>query len=245
MTEAIRNKVVAITGASSGIGAATARVLAQAGAKVVLGARRVERLESIAAEIERAGGQSKFFPLDVTRRESMQSFVESTVEAFGRVDVLVNNAGVMLISLLAEGKVDEWDRMVDVNIKGVLHGIGAVLPVMKAQESGHLINVSSVAGHGVSPGTAVYSATKFAVRALSEGFRQEAGPKIRSTIISPGAVATELPDHITSALIKRATRGLYANAIGAEAIARAVLYAIEQPADVDINEIVIRPTAQP
>jgi NADP-dependent 3-hydroxy acid dehydrogenase YdfG len=245
MTEPIRNKVVAITGASSGIGAATARVLAQAGAKVVLGARRVERLESIAAEIERAGGQSKFFPLDVTRRESMQSFVESTVEAFGRVDVLVNNAGVMLISLLAEGKVDEWERMVDVNIKGVLHGIGAVLPVMKAQESGHLINVSSVAGHGVSPGTAVYSATKFAVRALSEGFRQEAGPKIRSTIISPGAVATELPDHITSALIKRATRGLYANAIGAEAIARAVLYAIEQPADVDINEIVIRPTAQP
>jgi NADP-dependent 3-hydroxy acid dehydrogenase YdfG len=245
MTEAIRNKVVAITGASSGIGAATARVLAQAGAKVVLGARRVERLESIAAEIERAGGQSKFFPLDVTRRESMQSFVESTVEAFGRVDVLVNNAGVMLISLLAEGKVDEWERMVDVNIKGVLHGIGAVLPVMKAQESGHLINVSSVAGHGVSPGTAVYSATKFAVRALSEGFRQEAGPKIRSTIISPGAVTTELPDHITSALIKRATRGLYANAIGAEAIARAVLYAIEQPADVDINEIVIRPTAQP
>jgi NADP-dependent 3-hydroxy acid dehydrogenase YdfG len=245
MTEAIRNKVVAITGASSGIGAATARVLAQAGAKVVLGARRVERLESIAAEIETAGGQSKFFPLDVTRRESMQSFVESTVEAFGRVDVLVNNAGVMLISLLAEGKVDEWERMIDINIKGVLHGIGAVLPVMKAQESGHLINVSSVAGHGVSPGTAVYSATKFAVRAISEGFRQEAGPKIRSTIISPGAVATELPDHITSALIKRATRGLYANAIGAEAIARAVLYAIEQPADVDINEIVIRPTAQP
>lgn len=244
MTNTVQDKVVAITGASSGIGEATARILAQAGAKVVLGARRVDRLEKIVGEIKAAGGKAIAHPLDVTQREDVRLFVDAAVREFGRLDVLVNNAGVMLVSLLSELKIDDWDRMIDVNIKGVLYGIGAALPVMKNQGSGHVINVSSVAGHQVSPFGAVYSGTKWAVRAISDGFRQEAGATIRSTIISPGAVATELPDHITSPSIKEVAKTMYATAISADAIAKAILYAIEQPADVDVNEILIRPTAQ-
>ncbi|UMM07806.1 SDR family oxidoreductase [Gluconobacter frateurii] len=238
------NKVIAITGASSGIGEATARHLARSGAIVVLGARRVERLEKIVAEIKASGGEALAVKLDVTSREDMTTFIETTVKRFGRIDVLINNAGVMLIAPLAETKVDEWDRMIDVNIKGVLYGIAATLPVMQRQGSGHVINVSSVAGHRVGKGAAVYCGTKFAVRAISEGFRQEVGGTIRSTIISPGAVTTELPDHTTSPQVAEAMKAIYSTAIDADAIARAIGYAIEQPADVDVNEILIRPTAQ-
>ncbi|WP_213769065.1 SDR family oxidoreductase [Caballeronia sp. dw_19] len=244
MTISVQDKVVAITGASSGIGEAAARVLAQAGAKVVLCARRTDRLDKIVGEIKVAGGQAIARPLDVTNREDAKAFVNAAVEEFGRLDVLVNNAGVMLVSPLAELKIDDWDQMIDVNIKGVLYGIAAALPVMREQNSGHVINVSSVAGHRVGPATSVYSGTKWAVRAISEGFRQEAGASIRSTIISPGAVLTELPDHISSAAIKEAAKAMYATAISADAIPNAILYAIEQPADVDVNEILIRPTAQ-
>jgi NADP-dependent 3-hydroxy acid dehydrogenase YdfG len=240
----IQNKVVAVTGASSGIGEASARILARAGAKIVLGARRVDRLEQIVAEIKASGGEAIACSLDVTQREDVKGFVDTAVKEFGRLDVLVNNAGVMLVGPLDELKVDEWDRMIDVNIKGVLYGIAAALPVMRAQNSGHVINVSSVAGHRVGPGSSVYSGTKWAVRAISEGFRQEASASIRSTIISPGAVLTELPDHISSPTIKEAAKAMYSTAIGADAIANAILYAIEQPAEVDINEILIRPTAQ-
>jgi NADP-dependent 3-hydroxy acid dehydrogenase YdfG len=244
MTSSVQDKVVAITGASSGIGEATARILAQAGAKVVLGARRGDRLDKIVGEIKAAGGQAIARSLDVTQRDDVKAFVDAAVKEFGRLDVLVNNAGVMLVGPLDELKIDEWDRMIDVNIKGVLYGIAAALPVMREQNSGHVINVSSVAGHRVGPGTSVYSGTKWAVRAISEGFRQEAGATIRSTIISPGAVLTELPDHISSPAIKEAAKAMYATAISADAIANAILYAIEQPADVDVNEILIRPTAQ-
>ncbi|CEF41435.1 MULTISPECIES: SDR family oxidoreductase [Acetobacteraceae] len=244
MTDNIKGKVVAITGASSGIGEATARRLGQAGAKIVLGARRFERLERIAADIILTGGEALAVDLDVMDRGSVDAFAETAISKFGALDILVNNAGVMLLSPLAEVKVDEWDRMIDVNIKGVLYGIGAALPIMQRQGRGHIVNVSSVAGHRVGPGSAVYSGTKFAVRAISEGFRQEAGPAIRSTIISPGAVTTELPNHITDAKIAEAAKAMYSTAIDADAIARAIEYAVTQPANVDVNEILIRPTAQ-
>ncbi|MCB8882792.1 SDR family oxidoreductase [Acidisoma cellulosilytica] len=245
MTRSIGDKVVAITGASSGIGEATARRLAQSGAKVVLGARRTDRLDRIVSEIKAAGGDAVACTLDVTQRSSVYAFVEAAVATFGRLDVFINNAGVMLVSPLGEFKVDEWDQMFDVNVKGVLNGIAAALPVMQRQEDGHIINLSSVAGHKVAPGFTVYCGTKFAVGAISEGLRQEAGPGIRCTVISPGAVQTELSSHIAAGAAKDAVDAMYATAaLSPDAIAQAVVYAVSQSADVDVNEILIRPTAQ-
>ena len=195
----IKGKVVAITGASSGIGEAAGRLLAAAGAKVVLGARRADRLEAIAGDIRKNKGEVEVAAIDVSKREDLVHFVEKAQDRFGRLDVLVNNAGLMPLSPLDDLRVDEWDRMIDVNIKGVLYGIAAALPVFQKQESGHFINISSVAGHRVTPTAAVYSGTKFAVRAISEGLRQEVGDKIRVTIISPGAVESELAETITKA----------------------------------------------
>ncbi|EFB40850.1 hypothetical protein pah_c180o034 [Parachlamydia acanthamoebae str. Hall's coccus] len=244
MSNNLKNKVIAITGASSGIGEATARWLAQQGAKVVIGARRKDRLEKIKNEIQAAGGEVLSFSVDVTKRQEMKAFAEAAVKQYGRLDVFINNAGIMPLSFLAENKVDEWDQMIDINIKGVLYGIAAALPHFQAQNSGHLINISSVAGHIVFPGCAVYSGTKFAVRAISEGFRQEVGSNIRTTIICPGAVKSELASHITDKHAADSLKPFLGIAIDAEAIAKAIAYAIEQPAEVDVNEIIVRPTAQ-
>lgn len=239
-------KVVVITGASSGLGEATARMLAAMGASVVLGARRAERLQALVDNIKAGGGQALAVTTDVTKREQVQALVDAAVKEFGRLDVIINNAGIMPQSLLENLKVDEWDAMIDVNIKGVLYGIAAALPYMKEQKSGHIINVASVAGHRVGPGSSVYAATKFAVRALSEGLRQEVKPYgLRTTIISPGAVATELPNTITdSAVGERVNKFYEETAIPADSFARAVVYAMSQPEDVDINEILFRPTSQ-
>ncbi|HTI02803.1 MAG TPA: SDR family oxidoreductase [Acidisoma sp.] len=238
----VKNKVVLVTGASSGIGESTGRILAMSGARVVLGARRLDRLETLAAEITAAGGTARFRALDVTDRANMEEFVAYAVAEFGRVDVIVNNAGVMPLSPLSALLVDEWNWMIDVNIRGVLHGIAAVLPRMEAQGSGQIINVSSVGGLVVQPTGAVYSATKFAVRAISEGLRKENGT-IRCTCIYPGVVESELAETITDPVARDRMIAYRKTAIGADAIGRAVLYAIEQPADVDVNEIVVRPTA--
>jgi NADP-dependent 3-hydroxy acid dehydrogenase YdfG len=240
----IKDKVIAITGASSGIGEAIARHLAAQGAKVALGARRQGHLDKIVDEIVGAGGQALARAVDVTRRNEVEAFAEAAVLRFGRLDVFINNAGLMPLSPLAANKVEEWEQMVDVNIKGVLYGIAAALPRFQTQNSGHLINISSVAGHVVVPGGAVYCGTKFAVRAIAEGFRQEAGAHIRSTIICPGAVKSELITHITDASTAEALKPLTDTAIEADAIARAVAFAIEQPADVDVNELIVRPTIQ-
>jgi NADP-dependent 3-hydroxy acid dehydrogenase YdfG len=242
----IEGKVVVITGASSGLGEATARLLSERGAAVVLGARRRERLEALAAELTGLGGKALAVETDVTRRDQVQQLVDAAVDAFGHIDVMLNNAGLMPHSPLERLKVDEWDQTIDVNLKGVLYGIAAALPHMQRQKSGHIINVSSVAGHKVSPAGAVYAATKHAVRALSEGLRQEVKPyNIRTTVISPGAVATELPASITEADIAAGVQGFYQQfAIPADSFARAVAFAIEQPEDVDINEILFRPTRQ-
>ena len=241
----VRGKVVAITGASSGIGEAVARHLAARGAKVVMGARRVDRLAALADELQRAGGEAEPLALDVTKRADFGDFVKRAVDRFGRLDVLVNNAGLMPLSLFDELKVDEWDRMIDVNIRGVLHGIAAALPVFRAADFGHFVNVSSISGLQVAPTTAVYSGTKFAVRAISEGLRQEAGSKIRVTTICPGAVETELAEAISNPELKKRVNAFQSVAIPPATIARTIAFAIEQPADVDVNEIVVRPTAQP
>jgi NADP-dependent 3-hydroxy acid dehydrogenase YdfG len=240
----VAGKVVAITGASSGIGEAAGRLLAAAGAKVILGARRAERLETIANEIRKSKGEVEIQAIDVTRREDLALFVKKAQDRFGRLDVLIGNAGLMPLSPLDDLRVDEWDRMIDVNIKGVLYGIAAALPVFRKQGSGHFITVSSVAGHRVAPTGAVYSGTKFAVRAISEGLRQEAGDKIRVTIISPGAVESELAETISNPEVKKRIEEYRKAAIPAEAIASAMAYAIGQPANVDVSEILIRPTAQ-
>ena len=240
----INSKVVIITGASSGLGEATARRLADRGAKLVLAARREDRLKALSEDLSAKGAEVIWQVTDVTDRKQVEALAASAKEAFGRIDVLVNNAGLMPLAPLDALKVDEWDQMVDVNIKGVMYGIAAVLPTMREQHSGHVINLSSVAGHKRFPGAAVYCATKFAVKALSEGLRMEAGDEIRSTNISPGAVATELTSTITDPNAKKAAEDLYSVAIDADAVARAIVYAIEQPADVDINEIILRPTAQ-
>lgn len=240
----IQNKVVIITGASSGLGEATARRLAQNGAKLMLTARREDRLQELVNKIEKNGGTAKYTITDVTNRSEVEALVKSTKEAYGRIDVLVNNAGLMPLSPLAETKVEEWETMVDVNIKGVLYNIAAVMPVMLQQESGQIINISSVAGHKVFPGGTVYCATKFAVKAISEGIRLESDGKIRSTNISPGAVDTELTNTITHNETAKNVDELYSIAIDADAIARAITYAIEQPDDVDVNEMIIRPTKQ-
>ena len=240
----IKNKVVIITGASSGLGEATARRLAKNGAKLMLAARREERLQDLVAEINNDGGTAKYQVTDVTARSQVEALAKATKDAYGQIDVLVNNAGLMPLSPLAETKIDEWEQMVDVNIKGVLYNIAAVMPVMLQQESGHIINLSSVAGHKVFPGGTVYCATKFAVKAISEGIRAESDGKIRSTNISPGAVDTELTNTISHDESAKMAEELYGIAIEADAIARAITYAIEQPADVDVNEMIIRPTKQ-
>jgi len=246
MSSNIEGKVVVITGASSGLGEATARLLSAQGAVVVLGARRTERIEALAQELIGLGGRALAQTTDVTKREQVQALVDAAVQSFGRVDVMINNAGLMPHSLLERGKVEDWERMIDVNIKGVLYGIAAALPVMQSQKSGHVINVSSVAGHKVGPGGAVYSATKHAVRVLSEGLRQEVKPhNIRTTVISPGAVATELPGSATEADVAKSLQDFYAAyAISADSFARAVAFAISQPEDMDVNEILFRPTRQ-
>ncbi len=240
----INNKVVIITGASSGLGEATAKRLAKNGAKLMLAARREERLKELVAEIEKEGGTAKYQITDVTSRAQVEALAKATHQAYGRIDVLVNNAGLMPLSPLDAVKVDEWEKMVDVNIKGVLFGVAAVLPIMREQKSGHIINISSVAGHKVFAGGTVYCATKFAVKAISEGIRMESNGEIRSTNISPGAVATELTSTISHEETEKMANQLYSMAIDADAIARAITYAIEQPADVDINEMIIRPTQQ-
>jgi NADP-dependent 3-hydroxy acid dehydrogenase YdfG len=240
----IQGKVVVITGASSGLGEATARLLASNGAKVFLGARRTDRLNAVVADIERAGGEAGARAVDVTKRAEVEAFVRAALEKFDRIDVLVGNAGLMAQAPLEKTMVEEWERMIDINIKGVLYGIAAALPIFQRQKSGHFITISSVAGLKVSPGAAVYAATKHAVRAISEGLRQEV-EGTRTTVISPGAVRSELPlgssDPESAARVKEFYERV---AIPAEAVARAIAYAIEQPADVDINEIVLRPTAQ-
>jgi NADP-dependent 3-hydroxy acid dehydrogenase YdfG len=246
MTQGIKNKIVVVTGASSGLGEATARLLSAQGATVVLGARRADRLQSLAKDLESRGGKALALTTDVTRREQVKALVDSAVQTYGRIDVMINNAGLMPQAPLERLKVDEWEQMIDVNIKGVLYGIAAALPHMQRQKAGHFINVSSVAGHRVGPGFAVYAATKYAVRALSEGLRQEVKPyNIRTTVISPGAVATELPDSVTDPDASKRIRTFYAQvAVPADSFARAVAFAMSQPEDVDINEILYRPTRQ-
>jgi NADP-dependent 3-hydroxy acid dehydrogenase YdfG len=246
MTQGIKGKIVVVTGASSGLGEATARLLSAQGATVILGARRADRLEALAKDINAQGGKALALETDVTRRVHVTALVGDAVQAFGRIDVMVNNAGLMPQAPLEQLKIDEWDRMIDVNIKGVLYGIAAALPHMTRQKAGHFINVSSVAGHRVGPGFAVYAATKYAVLALSEGLRQEVKPyNIRTTVISPGAVATELTNTITDPAAAERVRAFYAQvAVPAESFARAVAFAISQPEDVDINEILFRPTKQ-
>ncbi len=236
------DKVVLVTGASSGIGADIARELTAAGAKVALGARRIERLEALTAELNQAGGTAFAHPLDVTDRDSMNAFADSARNLWGRVDVIVNNAGIMPLSLMASMKVEEWDRMVDVNIKGVLYGIAAVLPEMTARGSGHIINIASIGALSVAPTVAVYCATKYAVRAISEGLRQE-NSALRVTCIHPGVVESDLAHTITDPIAIEAMKTYRAIALKPDAISRAVRFAIEQPDDVDVNEIVIRPTA--
>ena len=245
-TSNIAGKVVVITGASSGLGEATARHLGTLGARLVLGARRAAHLERLVAEIRTGGGEAIAVTTDVTDPAQVEAMVAAAVDQFGRIDVLVNNAGYMALAPMAKLKVDEWDRMIDINLKGVLYGIAAALPRMQAQGSGHIINVASIAGTKVfTPIGTVYSATKFAVRALSEGLRTEVGSRIRTTLISPGAVATELKHGSSDAETAKAVGEWYsANEIPADSVARAMAFAISQPADVDINEILLRPTAQ-
>ena len=246
MENNIEGKVVIITGASSGMGEAAAKHLSGLGATVVLGARRGDRIEKLAKEIQDKGGKALAFAMDVTQRYQVKKLVDSAVEQFGRVDVILNNAGIMPLSPMDRLNVEERDKMVDVNIKGVLNGIAVVLPYMKEQKSGQIINTSSVAGHKIFTGSAVYSATKFAVRALTEGLRMEVKPyNIRTTIVCPGAVKTELLEHITEADIQQANQD-YVGAVGLspDSFARVVAFAISQPEDVDINEIIFRPTSQ-
>ncbi|MFM9279019.1 SDR family oxidoreductase [Paenibacillus jiagnxiensis] len=241
----IKDKVVVITGASSGIGEATALLLAEKGAKIVLGARRVERLETLAARIDAVGGEAVYARTDVKQREDLTHLVKLACERYGKVDVLLNNAGIGPISPLDELRVEDWEDMIDVNIKGVLYGIAAGLSVFRKQGFGHFINIASTAGLKTTPNMAVYSGTKFAVRAISEGLRQEAGDKLRVTIISPGFVKTDFVEAIPNQEIRgELERFRDKEAISPEAIARAIVFAIEQPADVDINELIVRPTAQ-
>ncbi|WP_425104049.1 SDR family oxidoreductase [Ancylobacter sp.] len=237
------DKVVLITGASSGIGAGIARELGRAGARLALGARRTDRLDALAAEIaEATGAEVMTRRLDVTDRADLAAFAEAARARFGKIDVLINNAGIMPLSLMASLKVDEWDRMVDVNIKGVLHGIAAVLPEMTARGAGHIVNIASIGALSVVPTAAVYCATKFAVRAISEGLRQE-NRQLRVTCIHPGVVESELADTITDPAAAEAMKSYRAIALTPDAIGRAVRFALEQPADVDVSEIVVRPTA--
>lgn len=245
MDNNIAGKVVVITGASSGLGEATARHLSGEGAVVVLGARRLDRLTALAQALGAEDGRAIAVQTDVTQSEQVRALVDAAVQRFGRIDVMINNAGLMPHSPLDRLKIDDWDRMIDVNIKGVLYGIAAALPYMQKQKSGHFINVSSVAGHKVRPSSAVYAATKHAVLALSEGLRQEVKPyNIRTTVISPGAIDTDLPASVTEPDIAADVRKIYEIAIPADAFARAVAFAISQPDEIDVNEILFRPTRQ-
>jgi NADP-dependent 3-hydroxy acid dehydrogenase YdfG len=246
MENKIAGKVVVITGASSGLGEAAARLLSAEGASVVLGARRVDRLKSLVDQLNRSEGKARAVVTDVTDREQVKRLVDEAVQTFGRIDVMINNAGIMPRAPLERLTIDDWDRTIDVNIKGVLYGVAAALPHMKQQKSGQMIFVSSVAGHKIGPDFAVYAATKHAVRALAEGFRQEVKPyNIRTTIISPGAVDTELPHSVTEPDVAEKIRQYYSEiAIPAESFAQAVAFAINQPDDVDVNEILFRPTRQ-
>lgn len=244
MSKGIEGKVVLITGGNTGIGAEVARLLAARGAKVAVAARRQDKLDAVVAEITSQGAVAKGYALDVTNKQQVQAVVAAVVSDFGKLDVLINNAGLMPIRPMSEVNTDEWDAMIDVNLKGTLYGIAAVLPRFLAQESGHIINLSSVAGIKVfAPGGTVYSGTKFAVSAISEGLRQEVGDKVRITSIAPGAVDSDLK-HSTSGTAKDTVLEFYKQAIPAASVARAIAFAIEQPDDVDINEIVIRPTHQ-
>jgi NADP-dependent 3-hydroxy acid dehydrogenase YdfG len=246
MSNNIAGKVVVITGASSGLGEATARLLSAQGASVVLGARRFDRLKSLADELTKSGGKALAVPTDVTNSDQVKQLVDAAVQKFGRIDVMINNAGLMPLSPIERLEIDDWNRAIDVNVKGVLYGIAAALPHMKEQKSGHIINVSSVAGHKVRPGNTVYAVTKTPVRVISEGLRQEVKPyNLRTTVISPGAVATELPNSDTEPDIAENVRKLYEQvAIPAESFAQADAYAMSQPEDVDIGEILFRPTRQ-
>lgn len=236
-------KVVVITGAGSGIGEATVRRLAADGHRLFLGARRADRLDALSREVTESGGTAAFRRLDVTDAADVRAFVAAAREHYGRVDVLVNNAGVMPLSPLEALKVDEWDRMIDVNVRGVLHGIAAALPVMRAQGGGHIVNIASVGAYEVSPTAAVYCATKFAVRAISEGLRQESDGTVRVTLVSPGVTESELSEGISDPVAREAMKAYRAVALPASAIAEAIAYAVAQPAGVDVNEIVVRPAA--
>nr|WP_298798961.1 SDR family oxidoreductase [uncultured Acetobacter sp.] len=244
MEQNIQGKVVVVTGASSGLGEAAVRRLAAEGAKIVIGARRLDKLEALASALSL--GREVAVKTDVTQFDQLQALVDHAVKLHGRIDVMINNAGVMPQAPLEKIQVEDWNRTIDVNLKGTLYGIAAALPYMKAQKSGQIINVSSVAGHKVGPGSAVYSATKTAVRVISEGLRQEVKPyNIRTTVISPGAVQTELPESVTDVDTAKAIRNFYVKyAISADSFARAVVFAMSQPEDVDINEILFRPTRQ-
>ncbi|WP_330347181.1 SDR family oxidoreductase [Streptomyces sp. NBC_00582] len=237
------SKVVAITGASSGIGEATARRLAADGHRLLLGARRTDRLETLTKELTEAGGTVAFRHLDVTDAAAVRAFVAAARDRYGRLDVIVNNAGVMPLSPLEALKLDEWDRMIDVNVRGVLHGVAAALPVMRAQGGGHVVNVASVGAYEVSPTAAVYCATKFAVRAITEGLRQESAGDIRVTLVSPGVTESELADGISDPAAREAMKAYRAVALPASAVADAVAYALCQPREVDVNELVVRPAA--
>ena len=238
-------KVVAITGASSGIGEATALLLAERGAKVVLGARGLDRFRALAVRIADRGGEASYAPTDVRRRDDVSALVKLACERYGKLDVFVNNAGIGPIAPLDDLRVKEWEDMIDVNIKGVLYGIAAALPVFRRQGFGHFVNTASTAGLITKPNQAVYSATKFAVRAISEGLRQEAGDKLRVTIISPGFVRTDFVEAVANPQLRaQLAESREKFAIPPDAIARAIAFAIEQPPDIDVNEIIVRPTAQ-
>lgn len=243
--ENVQGKVVAITGASSGIGEAIARHLASLGAKVVLGARRVDNLATISAAIQANGGEAIYRSLDVTQPSDVASFAAWAKSQFGTLDVFINNAGLMPLSMINSYKVEEWHRMIDVNIKGVLHGIAAALPLFEAKDSGQFVNITSVGDRWVGPTSTVYSATKFAVRAISDGLRQEVSSNIRVTLVAPGATESELAESISDPDLKKMAIDMFRkDVIPGLAIAKAVAFAIAQPADVDVNEIVVRPTAQ-
>ena len=246
MNNNIENKVIVITGASSGMGEAAARHLSAMGAKVVLGARRADRIEKLVSEIKSNGGEALALATDVTNKVDVKNLVDAAINTFGQIDVLINNAGVMPLSMMESVKVDEWDQMIDVNIKGVLYGIAAALPKMIEQKAGHIINTASVAAHLIFPASSVYSATKFAVRTLTNGLREEVTPhNIRTTLISPGAVTTELLEHISDKDVQSANQD-YVGQVGipASSFADMVAFAISQPENVDVNEIIFRPTAQ-
>jgi NADP-dependent 3-hydroxy acid dehydrogenase YdfG len=241
----IQDKVIAITGASSGMGEATALLLAERGAKVVLGARRADRLQALAGRIADAGGAAAYAPTDVTKRDDLTALVALAQQRFGGLDVIINNAGIGPISAMDALRVEDWDAMIDVNLRGTLYGIAAALPVFRAQESGQIVNVLSTAGIKIVPLQGVYAGTKNAVRTISEALRQEAGPHLRVTVVSPGMVRTDFTDSITDPDVREQLGGAVAElAIGPDAIARAIAFAIEQPADVDVGDITVRPTAQ-